>query len=316
MAWGVAFEGSSGSDKLTTPEEFRLPVMNIFGPGMLAGGAVTQRSAGANTSVDVSALTAVVQGPATLGGTTRYLVTNDADDNTGSIGSAPGSNFRNDIIGVYQEDPDAPGSSDTLRMPRHRVISGAGHSVATSPGAAYGATGDPALPDRFQALARVRWSAGMVSIQNAQIDDLRSWAVLARDVVDDVNATRLGTHLGVPDTVVRRDGGGRVGVANPVATTDAVNKATLDALAAQSGGTLSGGTLGYRKLGSGTGATVYVWGRTNGATLPSGFRPAAELHVAGSDANTQVYRDVGIATSGTIDTGGNSVWINATFAAA
>lgn len=122
---------------------------------------VVQRGAGANMSVDVAAGRAYVLGTenAMQG---AYFVTNEAAVNL-AIGTANGSNPRNDLIVVRVQDSEYSGAVDTA-------------AAVVVPGTPAASPVDPAVPANSLRLARVRVNAGATSITSANITNLRTLA--------------------------------------------------------------------------------------------------------------------------------------------
>jgi hypothetical protein len=134
---------------------------NIWTAGVLGVGSfeVTESSPAALT-VDVAAGVAVVEGgdQANQG---KYIVRKQTSEDDITIGAAPGSGQRNDLIVLEVRDPNATGpSGDDVRL---FVVAG---TPSTSPV-------DPTPPDTCLVLARVRVPSGTGTITSGLIDDLR-----------------------------------------------------------------------------------------------------------------------------------------------
>lgn len=121
---------------------------------------VTQRSSGANMSVDVSAGKAVVQGTSnSIQG--KYLCLSDAVTNV-PIATAPGTgNSRIDIIvaQVRDDDQDSGGNSDWIIT-----------AITGTPGSSPSV---PAQPASSRLLAQIAVGANVTTIVNANISDKR-----------------------------------------------------------------------------------------------------------------------------------------------
>lgn len=124
-------------------------------PGLFLAGdlTVSQRAAGANMSVDVSAGTVAIPGtsPATFDLTVAKFTT---DPNNLAIAAADPTNVRDDFIAVKAHTDGT--------TPELVVLTG-------TPGA-----GDPTLLDNHYVLARVNVGISDTSIIDAEIDDLRN----------------------------------------------------------------------------------------------------------------------------------------------
>lgn len=145
--------------------------------GVIGAGdfAVTQSSPAA-MSVRVAVGIAVVTGDdqAVQG---KYLVRNDATVTGVTIGVAPGSGQRNDLVVLKVRDQNAGVGSDNDAL--IQVIAG---TASLSPV-------DPAVPDTALVLARVRVPAGTASISNTLIDDLRVVSAANFNAVPDGSIT-------------------------------------------------------------------------------------------------------------------------------
>lgn len=139
-------------------------ISSMFYEGVrtVSGLTVSQRGAGANMSVDVSAGEAFVDGDDQPNQGT-YFVENDAVVNV-AIGAAPGANSRIDLIVLQVRDPNAggPAGDDAVI----EVVTG---TVAASPLA-------PDVPDSAIALAEVTVASGTAAITTAMIATRRTIA--------------------------------------------------------------------------------------------------------------------------------------------
>ena len=276
----------------------------VFGSGF----AVTQRGAGSNMSVDVSAGEGVVTGDNTAG-QGRYLLVEDEPVTNVSIGAAPGSGTRHDLIVARVNDGHAGGDP----------TNDAGFAVV--PGVVSGE--DPPTPATALVLARVRVAAGTVAITNAMIDDLRQPARLANEVVSNASiAAAVITAAKIADSAVIT-----AKVADAAVTTAKIADANVTAakigtgavttakiadanvtqakLAAAGGGTLDSGRISYARLGD----LVFVWvssttganSVSSGSGLPVGYRPASPgVLFPSSHYLTGASGSAGIATTGAI----------------
>lgn len=136
---------------------------------------VTQSSPTAMT-VRVAAGIGVVQGDdqVTQG---KYLVRNDALITGVTIGAAPGSGQRNDLVVLKVRDQNAG-----VGVNNDAII----QVVAGTPS---GSPVDPTVPDTALVLARVRVPAGTGAITTALIDDLRVKAAANYDAVPNGSIT-------------------------------------------------------------------------------------------------------------------------------
>ncbi|MFA5172583.1 MAG: hypothetical protein WC426_13560 [Sulfuriferula sp.] len=180
---------------------------------VLSGLAVSQRAAGANMSVDVAIGDSVIpRSDATYG----HPAWNDAVLNK-TITAADVSNPRRDIVVLYIDYGQAPStgvSNNTNGVVKCIVVAGtpAGSPADPSDAALQAAVG---ASNPYIKLARVRVGAGVTTISNSVIDDLRtmaqalenggwnalssawdSWAYSAWD-----NTNKLGT-VNVPDSSI------------------------------------------------------------------------------------------------------------------
>lgn len=145
--------------------------------GVMAAGSfeVTQRSAGANLSVDIAAnvgengVAALVQGDAITGQGLYPIPPHTAVINE-AIASAHSTNPRVDRV-VLQVEDDTHDSSGENRV-RVVVLTGTASSGATLDNL----TGAPNVPDSALLLADVHVPATDTTISNSQIRDRRKWA--------------------------------------------------------------------------------------------------------------------------------------------
>lgn len=133
----------------------------LWTEGVIGSGdfAVTQ-SASPGMNVRVAVGIAVVQGDDQVN-QGKYVVRNDASVTGVTIGTAPGSGQRNDLVVLKVRDQNAGVGSDNDAL--IQVVAGTASSTPV----------DPAVPDTALVLARVRVPAGTGSITNSLIDDLR-----------------------------------------------------------------------------------------------------------------------------------------------
>jgi len=163
----------------------RMIADNLFTEGILgAGSLVVAQSSPTGMSVQVAAGVAVVQGDdqAFQG---KYLCREQVATTGVTIGAAPGTGQRNDLVVLRVRDPNATGPAGD-----NAII----QVVAGTPS---GSPVDPAVPASALVLARVRVPAGTGVISNALIDDLRVTAQLAHDIIPlgSVGTTQLSTSV-------------------------------------------------------------------------------------------------------------------------
>jgi microcystin-dependent protein len=158
---------------------------NIWTEGILgAGSLAVAQSSPTGMSVQVAAGVGVVEGDdqAFQG---KYLCREQVATTGVTIGAAPGSGQRNDLVVLRVRDPNAtgPAGDDAIIQ----VVAG---TPSSSPV-------DPAVPPTALVLARVRVPAGTGVISNALIDDLRVPAQLAHNVVPtgSVTTSQLATPV-------------------------------------------------------------------------------------------------------------------------
>lgn len=218
MTWPLT---SDGAGAVTfTANDWRTIVTNLFTEGILGASSfeVTERALGANMTLDITAGVAVLEGDdsADQG---RYMVREDAATLSAvTISTADASNPRIDLVGIQLRDPSEGGAAG-----RNCVFAVTAGTPAASPVA-------PTAPDSFLTLASVLVPASATSIDDGDITDLRAHATLTHDVVDDANATLLGTANLVNSTVMRRNQDGVVAVATPTSAAHAATKGYVDGL--------------------------------------------------------------------------------------
>jgi hypothetical protein len=149
-------------------------IQKVITGEVLTGLNVSQRSAGANMSVDVAIGDAIIP---RADGTYGHPAWNDAVYNQ-VIGTADVSNPRRDIVVMYIDysvTPSTGVSNNTNGVVKISVVAGtpAGSPVDPSDAAIQSAVG---ASNPFIKLARVRVAAGATSITNSVIDDLRLMA--------------------------------------------------------------------------------------------------------------------------------------------
>lgn len=152
--------------------------------GVINGLVVTQRGAGANMSVDISAGRAIIGGDdqANQG---SYLAVTTVLENV-AIGAAPGSNSRIDLVYYRVNDPNAGGPAGSTSA--FGVVAG---TPAASPSV-------PALPTSAIPLAQVLVATGTVSITNAMITDVRAASVVSGQVPPGSLMPYVGAEASVP----------------------------------------------------------------------------------------------------------------------
>ncbi len=146
-------------------------IQKVITGEVLTGLNVSQRSAGANMSVDVAIGDAIIP---RADGTYGHPAWNDAVYNR-VIGTADVSNPRRDIVVMYIDysvTPSTGVSNNTNGVVKISVVAGtpAGSPVDPSDAAIQSAVG---ASNPFIKLARVRVAAGASSITNSVIDDFR-----------------------------------------------------------------------------------------------------------------------------------------------
>lgn len=141
---------------------------------VLNGLNVTQRTAGANMSVDVAIGDAIIQ---RSDNTYGHPAWNDAAYNQ-AISAADGSNPRRDIIVLYIDYGQTPSTGVANNVNGVVKITSVAGTAAGSPVDPSNATIQSAVGsgNPFIKLARVRVAAGSTSVTNSVIDDLRLMA--------------------------------------------------------------------------------------------------------------------------------------------
>lgn len=265
LTWPLTSDGAGAVTY--TANDWRTLLTNLFDEGILGASSfeVSERAAGANMTLDVTAGVAVVEGD-DAAGQGNYLV--EASETLGAftIDTADASNPRIDRVGIQLNDPSEGGSAG--RNCTFVVVKG---TAAASPSA-------PTLPDSFLELAQVTVPAAATSIEDADITDTRTIARLTHEVVNTASI----------------DGDA---VTTAKIADDAV---TSDKLAAASTGSLDSGNLRYARIGD----VVSVWttSDSSGGTLPAGFRPAAGISVPGSSSADVAVTTGGVVS---VDVGGS-----------
>lgn len=267
----------------------------LFAEGVFGGLVVSQRAAGPNFTVDVSAGRAVITGDNTANQGVYFCQTLAVENVV--VTAAPGANSRIDRVIMRVNDPSAGGAAGN-----NCVIEVLAGVVSTTPVA-------PALPATAISLATILVAAGTPSITNALITDARVLATLANDVIDDGQATRLGTASPDANSLMRRGAAGTASVTAPTAALHIANKAYVDGFVAQTANIANGavtnpkfadatggkvGDIEYRRIAN----MVFVWGKATDVspvTLPVGFRPATAWNVGATNEGL-----VSGATSGVI----------------
>lgn len=167
--------GTSNRDGGKTSESGHLRALYKGYDGEVLGGlAVSQRGAGANMSVDIAIGDAIIpRSDATYG----HPSFNDAVQNK-TITTADPSNPRRDIVVMYIDytvTPSTGVSNNTNGVVATKVVAG---TPAGSPSDPSDATIQSSVgaSNPYIKLARVRVGAGVTSIGNSVIDDLRTFA--------------------------------------------------------------------------------------------------------------------------------------------
>lgn len=159
-------QGPGDESVVYSADSLRVLITTLFAPGVVGDFTVSQRGAGANMSVDCTALMCVVEGTDTSQG--NYLVRLDARNK--AIGAAPGgaNEVRHDLICARVLDETAGGPT-SQHQPDLIVVAG---SASTTPV-------DPTPPTSCLVLARVRVPTGTSQITDDLIDDLSTPATLS-----------------------------------------------------------------------------------------------------------------------------------------
>lgn len=174
--------GTSNRDGGKTSESGHLrAISKLVNGDVIDGLAVSQRAAGANMSVDVAIGDAFVR---RSDGTYAHPVFNDAVYNQ-VIAAADVSNPRRDLIVLYVDYGNAVStavSNNTNGVVKIKVVAGTPAGSPSDPsGAAIQASVGSGNP--YTVLARVRVGAGVTSLANAVIDDLRTMIYLKTNQV-------------------------------------------------------------------------------------------------------------------------------------
>lgn len=273
---------------------------NLLTEGVLSGFAVSQRGAGANFSVDVTLGQAVVEGDdETNQG--NYLCVSTATENV-VVSAAPGSNSRYDIVVLQVNDPTAGGSA------------GDDFTIEVIAGTASGSPTPPAVPDSALLIATIGPIAtATASITNSLIADSRTYATLAHDVVDDSQASRLGTNTLVNGSLVRRSTGtGQISVGTPTASDSAATKGYVDGLFPVGSSQIADGAIILTKLGTNSVSTSKINdGNVTTAKLADGAVTNAKLTTApGSSSGSVRWRKLGDMVTVYIGASGNVTSVN------
>lgn len=161
---------------------------HVLQNGVVNGGdlMVTQRGAGANMSVDVSAGSAWVKGSVAWR-QGMYNVYNDAVVNLSVPANASGNPRVDSVIVRVYDTVDGAGAQDSGTIEYLQGTASAGATLANR-------TGAPALPASSFLLGDVLVANGAASIANSVIRDRRPWARgayvrIVRGVADYTNAT-------------------------------------------------------------------------------------------------------------------------------
>lgn len=165
--------GTSNRDGGKTSESGHLRALaKMVNGDVIDGLAVSQRGAGANMSVDVAIGDAFVR---RSDGTYAHPVFNDAVYNQ-VIAAADVSNPRRDLIVLYVDYGNAVStavSNNTNGVVKIKVVAGTPAGSPSDPsGAAIQSSVGSGNP--YTVLARVRVGAGVTTISNSVIDDLRT----------------------------------------------------------------------------------------------------------------------------------------------
>lgn len=279
LTWPLTSDGAGAVTY--TANDWRTLLTNLFDEGILGASSfeVSERAAGANMTLDVTAGVAVVEGD-DAAGQGNYLVKASETLGAFTIDTADASNPRIDRVGIQLNDPSEGGSAG--RNCTFVVVKG---TAAASPSA-------PTLPDSFLELAQVTVPASATSIEDADITDTRVESTFA-------HVSQLGTPDATASTLVRRGTNARFSAADPTSDQNVATKGYVDS-GAVAAGSLDSGNLRYARMGG----IVHVWttSDSSGGTLPAGFRPAAGISVPGSSS-----ADVAVTTGGvvSVDVGGS-----------
>lgn len=273
-------------DSVYSGDELGLPFRDIMGEGVVGTGDLitTQRAAGANLSVDVSAGACWVKGDDNAAAQPTYRCRNDATVNL--LITPDGSNPRNVIIIAEVIDQGFAGSG---RLWQLRAVHG---TPASSPV-------DPATPNNAIRLARVAVTAGDIDITNSQIIDLRTFASVGG------GSATGSVSGGVPAGAVLQYGGSSAPAGWLLCDGSAVSRSTFATLFAAIG----------TSYGAGDGSTTFNIPNTHGR-MPVGKGSHADVDNLGdADAEASGDRRPGRLTFTTRDpaggTGGGTFMVNA-----
>lgn len=164
--------GTSNRDGGKTSESGHLRALaKLVSGDVITGLLASQRAAGVNMSVDISAGDAFVR---RSDGSYAHPVFNDAVYNQ-AITTADGANPRRDIVVIYVDYAQAPStavSNNTNGVVKIKVVNGtpAGSPVDPTDSAIQASVG---AGNPWTKICRVRVPAGQTSISNTLIDDLR-----------------------------------------------------------------------------------------------------------------------------------------------
>lgn len=148
----------------TYPAALDRTVFELFDPGVNRPDqfVVSQRGQGANMSVDISAGVCIIPGP--FG---NYICKSDAIENR-PIAAPPAVGTRRvDLVAAQVTDNQATGAGDPAIEASWDLIVVTGNPHATNPA-------NPPVPDFAIPLAYVSVAAGVVSVLDAHITDVRS----------------------------------------------------------------------------------------------------------------------------------------------
>lgn len=177
---------------VNSANDYRALIDNIYdaeGVNSLGDFTVTQRGAGANFSVDVSAGAAVVQGD-NVANQGKFLVVQTGTVNV-TTPTAPGSGTRTHRLCVQIRDGEQLG--DHVYTWELHLIEDTG-------------AGLPAQPNSAITIATISIATGQASVLNANITDLRPWAATPRGaqlfgrVVLTNSTTSTVTFSNIPQT--------------------------------------------------------------------------------------------------------------------
>lgn len=200
--------GTSNRDGGKTSESGHLRgVTKAWRGEVIAGLKASQRAAGTNMSVDISVGDAIIP---RSDGTYSHPAWNDAVYNQ-AIAAADGSNPRRDIVVMYIDYGEAPStavSNNTNGVVKIKVVAGTPAGSPSDPNdAAIQSSVGSGNP--FIKLARVRVGAGVTTIGDSVIDDLRTFGYSRKHpgIVDEFAGTMapVGTIFAYGQSVLRAD---------------------------------------------------------------------------------------------------------------